>query len=195
MTRAFVLGNGTSRAGLDLASLRPHGKIYGCNALYRDFDPDVLVATDPGISSEIEKADWPSRGQFYTRAPKHRQSQLIPTNFGYSSGPIAVTLAATDLHNPVYLIGFDLVGVDGRFNNMYADTPHYKLSSQEPTFYGNWVNQIFTVARQFDNTTFIKVGPDDQYQPPQWNRHNIKFATVDEFCASINTVSWMRPKK
>lgn len=196
MTPAFVLGNGTSRAGLDLSSLRPHGKIYGCNALYREFDPDTLVATDPGISGEIESADWPSRGTFYTRAPKHRHSRQITSNFGYSSGPIAATIAAADdPHRPVYLIGFDLVGVNGHFNNMYADTPHYKLSTQEPTFYGNWVNQILKISHQFDNTNFIRVGPDSQYRPPEWTRHNIKFISIDEFCSSINTVSWMKQKE
>lgn len=195
MTPAFVLGNGTSRLGLDLEALRQHGKIYGCNGLYRDFTPDVLVATDPGISSEIEDADYPSRGTFYTRNPRHDASLPIPMNYGFSSGPIAATLAARDMHNPVYLIGFDLTGVDGHFNNVYADTPHYKLSSQEPTFYGNWVNQIIKVSQQFDNTTFIRVGPEDQYRPPAWNRHNIKFMTIAEFCASINTVSWMNSKK
>ena len=46
MSKAFCIGNGESRKGFDLEQLRPHGKIYGCNALYRDFTPDVLVAVD-----------------------------------------------------------------------------------------------------------------------------------------------------
>jgi hypothetical protein len=37
----------------DLQTLRPHGKIYGCNALYRDFTPDHLTAVDHGIMHEI----------------------------------------------------------------------------------------------------------------------------------------------
>ena len=49
MSRVFCIGNGESRKGLDLESLRPLGKIYGCNALYRDFAPDVLTAVDHGI--------------------------------------------------------------------------------------------------------------------------------------------------
>ena len=40
--RVFCIGNGESRAPIDLIKLRPHGKIYGCNGLYRDFTPDVL---------------------------------------------------------------------------------------------------------------------------------------------------------
>jgi hypothetical protein len=34
--RVFCIVNGESRKGIDLSQLRPHGKIYGCNALYRD---------------------------------------------------------------------------------------------------------------------------------------------------------------
>jgi len=50
MTRAFVCGNGISRQAVDLNQLRLLGKIYGCNGLYRDFEPDCLVATDKPIA-------------------------------------------------------------------------------------------------------------------------------------------------
>ena len=53
MTDTFIIGNGESRLGLDLDSLREKGKIYGCNALYRDFVPDVLVAIDEAVMFEI----------------------------------------------------------------------------------------------------------------------------------------------
>ena len=50
--RAFVIGNGTSRQHIVLTDL-PEGKTYGCNAVYRDFDPDVLVSVDNGMMHEI----------------------------------------------------------------------------------------------------------------------------------------------
>jgi len=56
MKRVFCIGNGESRKGFDLEQLRPHGKIYGCNAIYRDFMPDVLTAVDHGIMHEIYHA-------------------------------------------------------------------------------------------------------------------------------------------
>ena len=56
MKRVFCIGNGESRIGFDLEKLRPHGKIYGCNAIYRDFMPDVLTAVDHGIMHEIYHA-------------------------------------------------------------------------------------------------------------------------------------------
>ena len=55
MNRVFVLGNGQSRLGIDLKELRKHGKIYGCNAIYRTNpdDVDVLIGVDQGIMHEM----------------------------------------------------------------------------------------------------------------------------------------------
>tara|TARA_B100001063_G_scaffold81584_1_gene75942 strand:- start:328 stop:1179 length:852 start_codon:yes stop_codon:yes gene_type:complete len=53
MSKLFVIGNGESRKNFDLEQLRPHGKIYGCNGLHRDFTPDALTCVDPGITHEV----------------------------------------------------------------------------------------------------------------------------------------------
>ena len=53
MSTAFVLGNGTSRQGIALEPLRDYGKIYACNAVFREFDPDYLVAVDAKMIFEI----------------------------------------------------------------------------------------------------------------------------------------------
>jgi len=65
--RVFCIGNGTSRNGFDLESLRPHGRIYGCNALYRDFTPDVLCAVDQGIMHEIYQSGYCNENEAYFR--------------------------------------------------------------------------------------------------------------------------------
>ena len=54
----FCIGNGQSRSSIDLIKLRPHGKIYGCNALYRDFKPDVLTAVDGPMMHEIYQSGY-----------------------------------------------------------------------------------------------------------------------------------------
>jgi len=54
--RVFCIGNGESRIGYNLDKLKPFGKIYGCNAIYRDYMPDVLTAVDHGIMHEIYHA-------------------------------------------------------------------------------------------------------------------------------------------
>ena len=192
MDRAFVLGNGRSRLGLDLSSLKSAGKTFGCNALYRDFSPDVLIATDPGITQEIERSGYPEHHEFFTRKPGCPSSKLITKNHGYSSGPIAITYAAMEGFKKIYMIGFDLVGIKNKHNNVYSGTPNYKNVNTDATYYGNWVNQIFNVAREFDTAEFIRIGDNNQYWPDLWNRHNIKKQTIDEFLSEVNTVSWQK---
>jgi hypothetical protein len=73
--RVFLIGNGNSRKDFNLERLRPHGKIYGCNAIYRDgFRPDVLVAVDHGIMHEIYNAgvaeEIPCYFRDWTRVPE-----------------------------------------------------------------------------------------------------------------------------
>ena len=58
MTKIFCIGNGESRKDFDLYKLKPFGKIYGCNGLYRDFAPDVLVAMDFNICHEIYRSGY-----------------------------------------------------------------------------------------------------------------------------------------
>lgn len=67
MSKVFCIGNGESRKGFDLNKLRPHGKIYGCNAIYRDFIPDVLTAVDHGIMHEIYHAGMAQKIPCYFR--------------------------------------------------------------------------------------------------------------------------------
>jgi hypothetical protein len=160
MSFGFVLGNGVSRLELNLQTLKELGPIYGCNALYREFAPTVLVSTDKPISESIQHSGYASEHRMYTRKPipglgAHR----VPDDyFGFSSGPIAVALAAIDQNRAVYLIGFDMGPVAGdRFNNVYADTEFYKKSSARPTYTGNWVRQLQRVCKDFSDVSFFRV--------------------------------------
>ena len=49
----FIIGNGESRREIDLAELNQYGKTYGCNALYRDYTPDALIAVDHRMAHQI----------------------------------------------------------------------------------------------------------------------------------------------
>ena len=53
--RVFLIGNGLSRKEFDLTPLKKYGKVYGCNAIWRDeLDKiDVLTAVDNGVIHEI----------------------------------------------------------------------------------------------------------------------------------------------
>jgi hypothetical protein len=160
MTTAFVLGNGISRQGIDLFQLRLLGKIYGCNALYREFVPDVLVSTDRPIATAIQTSGYANNNDFYTRRPIAGQgAKTVPKPyFGYSSGPIALALAATDNNCLIYLLGFDMgPTAEKTINNLYAGTEFYKSKTAAPTFTGNWVRQIVQISKDFRQTQFVRV--------------------------------------
>ena len=160
MTVAFVLGNGQSRSGFNLNLIKPLGSIYGCNGLYRDFEPDCLVATDRPIAEAIQRSGYSKKHRFYTRRPLPDLGAFtIPTKYhGNSSGPAACAIAAMDGHERIYLIGYDMgPSPSMRFNNVYAGTEFYKASDAAPTFTGNWIKQLTTISRDFPKTKFIRV--------------------------------------
>ena len=129
---AFVLGNGKSRLTLNLESLKGRGTIIGCNALYREFEPDFLVSVDVKMVNEIISAGYQKTHQVWTNPNKGIISKFGVNFFsphkGWSSGPTALWFACTQGHKNVYIFGFDYQGLDGKFNNVYADTFNYKKS-------------------------------------------------------------------
>jgi hypothetical protein len=160
MTRAFVLGNGVSRRGLDLDLLCRHGTIYGCNALYREFVPDVLVATDRPIADAIQASGYAAHNRFYTRSPWPNSGALkVPQQYRpVASGATAAALAAMDQHCKIYLLGFDLgADHDSAFNNVYAGTEFYKKHGDLPTYTGNWIDQLGQIVKDFSQQQFVRV--------------------------------------
>lgn len=163
MAAAFVLGNGVSRQAVDLTTLKTIGTTYGCNAIYREFVPDVLISTDTPISERIQHEGYSQKNTHYTRKPLPDSGarRIAQKYFGYSSGPVAVGQAAIDGATAIYLVGFDLGPTrTGRFNNCYADTEFYKKSSANPTFTGNWVRQLQTIMKDYPKTSFFRVVGD-----------------------------------
>lgn len=190
MTIAFVLGNGLSRQGLDLTLIRSYGSIYGCNAIYREFVPDVLVSTDTPISQRIQSEGYSKNNTMYTRKPipgfgAHRIPQEY---FGFSSGPAAVGIAALNRHKKIYLIGFDMGPTKlGTFNNVYADSEFYKKSSAPPTYSGNWVRQLLTIMKQHNDIQFTRlVGETTAEIPELLGTKNLSHMSIGEFLVRIN---------
>lgn len=189
---AFVLGNGLSRQTIDVNKLMLLGTVYGCNALYRTHTPHVLVATDTPISETIQRSGYSLKNKFYTRMPlKELGAEKVPRKYhGFSSGPIATSIAAIDQHSKIYMIGFDLgPSENGTFNNIYADTEFYKTLGSVPTFTGNWVKQIVQIASDFPQSEFIRVfGATTAHVPEFELLPNMKMLNINDFIARINNV-------
>jgi hypothetical protein len=190
MARAFVLGNGISRKIVSPLTLRPFGLIYGCNALYREFAPDVLVATDKPIATHIQESGYPKEHKFYTRKPIPGSGahQVPAPYYAFSSGPIAIGIAAREQNKRIYLLGFDMgPTLSDEFNNIYADTEFYKKSGAAPTFTGNWVKQVRQVIADFPHTQFIRVHGETTAKIPEFdNLRNLTNLDINQFLDRIN---------
>lgn len=189
---AFVLGNGVSRSAIDVDDLIRLGPVYGCNALYRTHALTALVATDRPIAEEIQNSGYSLQHRFYTRRPlPNTGAQAVPRPyFGFSSGPIALALAAAEnVGGRIYLLGFDLgPTLSGRFNNLFADTDHYKKSEAAPTFTGNWIRQMITVMRDHPDRQFLRVYGATTAVITEFEAvRNLERVDMVEFLRRINT--------
>lgn len=190
---AFVLGNGTSRKGIDPVLLKPYGKIYGCNALYREFTPDYLVAVDVKMILEINKSGYQHHNEVWTN-PNKSYGKMKNLNFfhpskGWSSGPTALWLATQHQHQKIFILGFDYKGLEEgkKLNNIYADTPNYKKSIEGATFFGNWLRQTSNVIKENPQTTYYRVIQQDNYKPEELNKFaNLKTIYVEDFKKMFN---------
>ena len=186
---AFVLGNGISRKPINPEDLRSLGKIYGCNALYRTFDPDYLVAVDVKMILELQKNAYYKKNKNIWTNPNKSIMKFKGFNFfnpskGWSSGPTALWLAAQHGYEKIYILGFDYRGLEGgqRFNNIYADTHNYKKSTDAATFFGNWMRQTQNVIREHKDIQFVRVIAPDNYCPEELNKfENFSTIHVEEF--------------
>lgn len=175
---SFVLGNGTSRSSIDLFELQKYGRIYGCNALYRSFSPDYLVAVDVKMILEINKAGYQHTNEVWTNPNKSYQNiknlNLFSPSKGWSSGPTALWLASQHYYKTIYILGFDYKGLENGtlLNNIYADTMNYKKSKDGATYYGNWMRQTKSVLKEHPHTNYVRVITPDNYSPDELNTFN-----------------------
>lgn len=186
---AFVLGNGTSRSDIRLNPLRNYGLIYGCNAIYRDFDPDYLVAVDTKMVLEINKYHYQHKVETWTN-PNKAYAKMTGFNFfnpskGWSSGPTALWLASETGYKIIYILGFDYKGTGENnlyLNNIYAGTFNYKNKTDKAIYFGNWLKQTVVTMQKHSNIRYIRVIEDNGFIPKELvHIPNLEHITVAEF--------------
>lgn len=183
---AFVLGNGLSRQEINAAKLLDLGVVYGCNAQYREFNPDYLIAVDVKMVNEIIDSGYNKENSVWTNPNKGVKSNTSINFFsphkGWSSGPTALWFSATNSHKKIYIFGFDFQGINGKFNNVYADTFNYKRSQDAATYYGNWLNQTEKVVSQFKTIEFVRVIQPENFIPDKLQKmSNLSHMTYKDF--------------
>ena len=129
---AFIIGNGESRRSFDLNDIKSVAPIFGCNAIYRDFSPDWLVAVDEGVIDEISSSNFPieytlfprSKAEEYEPADMHPGRNRYPRN---NSGMYAMQRAIEKDYNVLLCLGFDFLINDSYLSctNLFAGTKNY----------------------------------------------------------------------
>lgn len=197
MATAFVLGNGRSRLAITPEKLKNAGKIYACNAAYRDFIPDYLIAVDAKMVIELTENSVQHKTEVWTNPNKKYQGfqglHFFNPSKGWSSGPTALWLASVNIMNAfeptkeIYILGFDYVGSNNNkyFNNVYADTKNYKRSVEPATFFGNWLTQTEQVIKEFKEIKYYRVIEKGTFNP-EWKYSNLEHITYEEFKTRIN---------
>lgn len=194
--RGFIIGNGESRKGFDLEKLRGLGPIYGCNALYRDFMPDTLIAVDKRMISEIRDSNVITNGiEFIWREHDsvNITHKLLSTtgetlqDLGSAAGPTALEVMCSRYPTMVqiFLVGFDIFSKTGKVNNIYKGTSCYKDADSKPTYTQNWTEKLRQVFVKYDKTLFIRVCDNElneEYKVPAWRGvTNISYINYEIF--------------
>jgi hypothetical protein len=161
---AFIVGNGVSRKEIDLNSLVGKGAIFGCNALYRDFDQwDFLVAIDDGMIAELLQKDFSPKTLIVP--PVSERFESAEYNPGYrrrsNAGMNAMLEAIRRDYKFLYCLGFDfLLEGEVSVDNLYKDTPNYGIETRtriEDNYHR--IRYLEWFAEQNPLTTFIFVLP------------------------------------
>lgn len=180
---AIIVGNGTSRRVMDLGSMvRTMGSerpmIYGCNALYREFEmsgyivPDYLVAIDNGIITEIESSSFPAarviippENECWEPAELHPSGNRPRGNAGMAAMQAAIRNGAKTL----LCIGFDSFLQNGAqsVSNIYDGTFNYgpETRANVADNYGR-VRYMAWVAKTNPTVDFVFVYPDGMNAVP-----------------------------
>jgi hypothetical protein len=210
-TNAVIVGNGITSRQFDLTLLMPYREVtpwgevsgwknkrqhknfhtYGCNALYREFNPDFLVATGDAIVNEIANNDYCNDNVVYTNSKYLEQYpnkfSFIPQNPEFNAGTIAAYLAAFDEHKKVFLLGFD--GIDSHTDNynIYSGTNGY-LDNSSGVSENFWVKGLGLVMKTYPDTEFIRVGPTEFFrQPEEWKYYlNYRQINFRQFVIEID---------
>ena len=191
LSKALVIGNGKSRLQFDLYQLRQKYKTYGCNAIYRDFVPDVLVSMDWYMVKEIIDSGVIHKTHFVTQHMNQTTGleKTLPINFidtettTPDSGNAAVKYAIKQGATEVYIIGFD--GHIQQYNNVYAGTRNYHHNGYcvKQIQEDKWQHRLYSTMVKNPNVDFYIVNDHMTHTLP-----NLTYITIEDFKEELNYV-------
>jgi hypothetical protein len=195
--QSLVIGNGESRKSIDISKI--NCVKYGCNAIHRDLHVDHLICVDSRMVDEALRSQLLiyTRHNWINQYQQHSHVRLVPDlpykgnarpddPWHWGSGPYAVLLA-TNRHDEINLIGFDLYSKDGLVNNVYKDTKNYLTADKPKVDPSYWVYQIGRVFECNPKKTF-KIYNEDEWQlPREWQLPNVSKENLQGLANFINS--------
>ena len=196
MKYVTVIGNGESRKNFDLYQLEWLGKSIGTNAVHRDFHPDFLVCCDRRMVQEAVNNAYENpvytRSNWYKQFSFWRNVMCLPQlpyegdkrqddPWHWGSGGHALNLACSLNPEFVIMLGFDLWGVDNKFNNVYKSTDNYNESTKPATDPSYWIYQTAKLFELNPKIKFIQIQPDEWDPPESWESYDNFY--IDDFAA------------
>jgi len=189
--RAVVLGNGPGRLDFDINLFKkPSGLLgaytlqtYGCNALYRDYTPDFLIAVgNNGIVDEIANSGFTADNIVYTSAIHllefPNKFYLIPYDPYADAGTTALYIAAFDGHKKIYMLGFDGHNTPGRNDNVYAGTNGYDSVENNLVDDEKWISNRQYLFSVYHDVEFIHVSMLGRSPIPEVFKHCPNFRHI-----------------
>ena len=169
----FVLGNGESRKDVDVDLLKTQGKVWGCNALFREHTVDALIAVDPMMTHEIYRSGYCDHNKVYFRdwddMPAEQYEMMKEAQTSNMKDPTIREWKHTPENYYTHFVihGQSTVNKNRKtdrwkgdgFENVYI-TWTYGLADQNITQLKDIMNDYYGVGWEADNA-----GPDD----PGWS--------------------------
>lgn len=167
MNTVFIIGNGLSREGYDLESLRGRGHIIGCNWLYKDFIPDTLTMIDSPPQDKVRRL-YGRKPPFNTLTKNVQRTHLllnreIIVSIGEIGGPFWNNSGVMSTWYACEILKADrivLIGVD-----FFRPTERYKDGKRVNDIYGIYTHGISIqgcfskIVDLWPDIEFIRVGP------------------------------------
>lgn len=188
----IIIGNGVTRKLIDLNDLVGKGTLFGCNALYRDFDKwDYLVTIDQGMTREVRNSEGIYGNGTVIVPPAHEQyesSEYSPMRRRSNAGMNAMMEAIKKDHNVLYCLGFDfLLNGEVSTDNVYKNTENYgpeTHANQNDNFYR--AKYLEWYANQNSDTRFIFVFPEDTLKK-DLDCDNVYYMGTHTFIKKLNS--------
>ena len=180
--RAAIIASGESRLGFNVKMLEKHRggllvskklQTYGTGSVYRDMRVDFFITVDTKKLEECIALKYTEAAVVYTLGSNCMkypgEFYLIPHNVKYTTGAMAVWLAAFDGHKEIFLLGFDGQQQNGYNNNIYisSDDPAKNIQPDDEM----QIHYIKTIMNTYPEIQFYRVSGQnkvDTQTPEEW---------------------------